>query len=62
MVIPDLSSVDQVDLPALLFSQANNVNQQLINAPTALIDLPDDFPYPFSSVRVDVSTFISSAG
>lgn len=62
MVIPDLSSIEVADLPAQLFSQATNVNQQLVNAPTALLELPEDFPYPFSSVRVDVSTFISSAG
>ena len=62
MVIPDLSSLERVNLPTLLFSQANNVNQQLVNAPTALLDLPEDFPYPFASVRVDVSTFISSTG
>ncbi|MEM7094108.1 MAG: hypothetical protein AAF567_13970 [Actinomycetota bacterium] len=60
--LPDLSSLTVADLPAALFSQATNVNEQLVGTPRALVDLPDDFPYPFESMRIDVSTFISATG
>lgn len=58
--VADLSSIEVVDLPQSLFSQAFNLNERLVEADRALVELPDG--HRFHSLRIDVSTFISSTG